>query len=411
LADHAPTHRPSRRAVLATLGAAPIAAAMTSTSAATAAPARSHRPPKSVQEYGRYIADLAEQDKFSGVVLIAHRGEPVLAEAYGMADRDQSVPNTVDTSFNLASASKPFTALAITQLAQQGKLAFHDTLGTHLTGFLTELAEQVTVHHLLTHTSGMGPAPFDPSLITHSKEETWEQATTSLRQAALDFPPGARYAYSNTGMNALGEIVATVSGQPFWDYVEQHVLAKAGMTASAYYTRDQWLASRRIAHPYLTQADGSRIDGLRNLEAGTANPGGPGSNAARTFIGGGGGGAFATAPDLVRFAKALQRNELLHPVYTDLLIGSKFPVAPPPNAPATEPDPSRQAFMGYGVASGFSDYQRKIGHGGGTGGANTNWTIYLDTDWVSIILSNYDYDPQLFADILAHERQAITGQG
>lgn len=158
-------------------------------------------------------------------------------------------------------------------------------------------------------------------------------------------------------MSALAEIVATVSGQSFWDYVQQHIFAPAGMTGSAYYTREQWLGDKRIAHPYMAQADGTRIDGVRDLDAGTVySPSGGGANPARSFIGGGGGGGFSTAPDLI------------------------------------------------------DNYHWKIGHGGGMGGTNTNWSVYLDTEWVGVILCNYDYEQQLFQDIMTHERQAIVGK-
>lgn len=182
MADHSPsTRRTSRRSVLGALGAVPIAAVgLTAAGAAGAAPGRSRGLSEGLREYDRYIAELTAGDRFSGVVLIAHRGQPVLAKAYGMADREQSVPNTVDTRFNLASASKPFTALAIVQLAQQGKLLLHDKLGTHLDGFPAELAEQVTIHQLLTHTSGIGPEPFDPTWLSYSKAEEWEHTTNGF---------------------------------------------------------------------------------------------------------------------------------------------------------------------------------------------------------------------------------------
>ncbi|ONI79513.1 hypothetical protein ALI144C_27365 [Actinosynnema sp. ALI-1.44] len=407
MTHHAESSSPSRRSVLALMGAAPLVAGTTLATGATARAdtesADGKVPREAVQAYDRYLAQRAAADNFSGTALLAYRGRPVLSKAYGLADRVRQVPNRMDTIYNLASASKPFTALAVVQLAQQGKLGLHEKLGTSLSGFPAELANQITVHQLLTHTSGMRGGPFDIHKVTHSKAEEWENTTSRTRKASLEFTPGTGWAYSNTGMDALGEIVATVSGQPFWDYVEQHIFTTAGMTDSAYCTRTQWESDPRIAHPHMLQADGTRIDGVRNLDAGTVL-GAPGTNPARAFVGAGGGSGFSTAPDLLRFALALQQNKLLKPGFTQVFTCPKVPVPPPPNAPL---DPSRLPFHGYGVTAGLLNFGRVIGHGGGIGGGNTNWSIHLDTDWVGIVLCNYDYAD--FQDILRQERLAITG--
>ena len=105
--------------------------------------------------YDRYVAELAAEGTFSGVVLLSHRGRTVLSRSYGMADKEKGIPNHEGIAFNLSSAGKPFGAVAILQLAQQGKLKLSDTVGTHLTGFAKDIAEQVTIHHLLSGTSGL----------------------------------------------------------------------------------------------------------------------------------------------------------------------------------------------------------------------------------------------------------------
>jgi len=100
---------------------------------------------------------LAAQGRFSGGVLVAQDGEPILKQAYGLADRALDLPNQVDTKFNLGSMDKMFTAVAIMQLVEQGKLALDDTIADHLPGYPNqEVAKVVTIHHLLTHTSGLG---------------------------------------------------------------------------------------------------------------------------------------------------------------------------------------------------------------------------------------------------------------
>ncbi|GAA3847247.1 serine hydrolase domain-containing protein [Amycolatopsis tucumanensis] len=390
----------SRRAALSAvplatgLLAAPPAAAAGSSTAVPAA----LRPGGA---YDRYLAQRAAEDRFSGTVLVARGGRPVLVRSYGMADQEHGVPNRDDTIFNLASGAKPFTGLAVVQLAEQGKLRFHDKIGDHLDGFPAEVATRVSVHHLLTHTGGLTSATSEGRIFT-SVEERTEYLARSTRELSLRFVPGSDKAYSSEGYEILGEIVATVSGQPFQDYVRQHIFEPAGMRDSAYCTRADWLANVRIAHPYVYLQDGSRVDGVRDLSAGSTINGGFGSNAARAFVGSGGGGAFSTAPDLVRFALALRDGRLLGHAYRDLYTGGKIS-SPPMRGGA----PRGETFQAYGPLVGLVEGQRIVNHGGGIAGGNTNWSIYLDTDWVAVILANYDLPD--FPDVIEQERQALLG--
>ncbi|GAA4937705.1 CubicO group peptidase (beta-lactamase class C family) [Nonomuraea thailandensis] len=415
--------RPSRRTALGLLGAVPLTAsgapaasaattaattAATAGTAGTAAAAGSGRIPADLRPGGafdRYIRDLAERDQFSGTVLLAHRGRHVLARAYGMADKDRRIPNEIDTIYAMASASKPFTGLAVVQLAQQRKIRFHDTVGDHLDGFPAEIAEHVTVHQMLTHTSGMTDPTNDapaPHVFT-SVEERNRDIAARARSQTLRFTPGTRKEYSSMGYEVLGELVAAVSGQPFHEYVREHVFERAGMADSAYRTRTEWLADERIAHPYMLQEDGSRADGVRHLDKGGIG-GVKGSNSARAFIGSGGGNGFTTAPDLVRFALALQRDELLKRAYTELYVNAK--VSGPPLRQGGPVDPRRgEAFHAYGPTASIYNDRRYVSHGGGIAGGSTNWSIYLDLDWVAVVLCNYDLQIE---PIIEAERSRIT---
>src|SRR5262249_54365862 len=110
-----------------------------------------------VRKLEAYLDKLAAADLFSGSVLVARDGKPLFTKAYGLASKAFQVPNKPDTKFNLGSMNKMFTAVAVAQLAQQGKLAFADPIGKHLTDYPNkEAARKVTIHHLLTHTSGIG---------------------------------------------------------------------------------------------------------------------------------------------------------------------------------------------------------------------------------------------------------------
>ena len=349
--------------------------------------------------YDRYVAELAEQDKFSGVVLLSHRGRTVLSRSYGMADRERGIRNQENTAFNLSSASGPFLPVAVLQLVQQGEVTLSDTVGTHLTGIATDIAEQVTIHHLLTGTSGIDAPDLDVHRIFNSREEVHEYEEQWTRQATLAGVPGAGYTGHTAGGGAAGalaaQIVEAVTGTTFWDYMHEHVFGRAGMTGSAYYTRDQWLTDEHIAHPYMRQPDGSRIDAIHHLDKDSLSQQGPHENPGRSFIG----NVFATAPDLVRFAHALADGTVLDRPYADLYTGAKLP------GPADAPEPSFRAYSG--PIHLINGRQWEFGRGGSTGGVSANWNVYPDTGWVGVVLSNYDDIPMEVTDL---QTQAITGQ-
>jgi CubicO group peptidase (beta-lactamase class C family) len=351
--------------------------------------------------YDRYVAELAAQDKFSGVVLLSHRGRTVLSRGYGMADRERGIRNHEDVAFNLASASSPFLAVAVLRLAQQGRLTLSDPVGTHLDGVAPDIAEKVTIHHLLTSTSGLDAPMPDWQRVFHSREEVHEYNEEWARQATLVGVPGAgsngHLPGGGVGLAMAAQIVEAVSGMTFWDYMHENVFGRAGMTGSAFYTRPQWLTDEHIAHPYMRQADGSRVDAVRNLDKGSVHPQAPGRNPGRSFIGHASGEGFATAPDLVRFAHALHDGTVLDRPYVDLFAGAKLPGATP------------TSFKAYsGPLHLLHGRQWVLSRGGGGGGIGANWSIYLDTGWVGVVLSNYDDIP--LVEILQMETQAITGQ-
>jgi CubicO group peptidase (beta-lactamase class C family) len=401
-----------RRTVLGALGAAPVAvgavlsgiAPGTATGAvltAASEPSDPTRIPPDTRPggaYDRYVADLAAQDKFSGVILLSHRGRTVLSRSHGWADKERRIRNHEDVAFNLSSAGGPFLPVAVLQLLQQGRLTLTDTVGTHLDGIATDIADKVNIHHLLTGTSGIDAPMPDVHRIFHSREEVHEYQQQWARQATLVAAPGSSSNGHTAGGGAAGaiaaQIVEAVTGTTFWDYMHEHVFGRAGMTGSAYYDRDQWLADEHIAHPYMRQPDGSRLDAVRNLDKDSLSQQGPGENPGRSFIG----NVFATAPDLARFADALRDGTVLDRPYADLYTGAKLPGRGGPTS-----------FLAYSGPLHIIDGQWVFNRGGGSGGVSASWTIYLDSGWVGVILSNYD-DLQEFGEILGRQDQAITGQ-
>lgn len=399
--DSDPVRGPGRRRLLgwgglAAAGAIGAGVPLVTTGAAHAAPDRI--PPDALPggAYDRYVAQLAAQGRFSGVVLLAHRGRTVLSRGYGMADAQRGVRNHEGTAFTLSSAGKPFKDVAILQLAQQGRLRLSDPVGRHLTGFPTDLAGKVTIHHLLSGTSGVDTPVEDKDRIFQSREEQHayqEQWARQVRLAGIPGLPTETHAGGETVIPAL--IIEAVSGQTYWDYVEQNIFRRAGMTGSAFYTRPQWLTDRRIAHPYMKVADGTYVDALHHLDRSSAYEHLEGRNPGRVFIDAMGDGGFATAPDLVRFARALTDGTLLSRPWADVLTSARLPLGP-------------TGFSAYGLSVEISNGQWAWQRSGGNPGVGATWTIYPDTGWVSVILGNHDANASL-VDMILQEMKAITG--
>lgn len=402
-------YHPSRRATLGLLGAVPLAASGLWAVAGCAASAdeapRSASVPAGLGtggELDRLITQLAAKDQFSGTVLVAHGDRTVLSRAFGMADKARSIRNDQSTIFGLASVTKMFTAVAIAQLVQQGKVAYHETIGKYLRGFPAAVADHVTVHQLLTHTSGVGrpsagPSPSDPAW--SSVAQAWDGTIALIRRTPLQFAPGAGYAYSNDGYFLLGAIVAEVARQSYFDYVREQVFRPAGMADSDFFTRPAWQANRRVARPYTNtppsgQPTAQRVETLKDFP----------------FVGDPAGGAFSTTADLVRFAHALAAERLLDKAHTWLATTPKFP-APPPSAGgpavrtssgpgAAQPSPSQTTATRTALPPLFETYAGSAilmngqwigGHNGGTTlGASTDVGWYSESDLVAVVLSNYE---------------------
>ncbi|MQY08366.1 serine hydrolase domain-containing protein [Actinomadura macrotermitis] len=359
--------------------------------------------------YDRYVAKLAAEGRFSGVVLLSHRGRTVLSRSYGMADKEKGVPNGEDIAFSLSSAGKPFHAVAILQLAQQGKLRLSDTVGTHLKDYAKDIAEKVTVHHMLTGTSGLKTPDEDVQRVFQSREEVHEFYERWARQATPEAPPGTPSDHSGADVAIPAQIIEAVSGQSYWDYVQENIFKRCGMTGSGFYTRPQWLTDRHIAHPYMELADGSVVDAVRNLDKGSPHQYEAGKNPGRAFIDAPGDGGFVTAPDLVRFARALGDGTLLDRHYAELLTGPKLPLLPQGGgALARRTAPADAGFGAYQIPVSLVSGQWVWNRAGANPGVGASWTIYPDTGWVGVILVNSDGVP--LWEIVEQESQAVIGR-
>ncbi|WTW99180.1 beta-lactamase family protein [Streptomycetaceae bacterium NBC_01309] len=344
--------------------------------------------------FDTFLAEQAAKDEFSGTVLLTHRGHTVLSRAFGMADKRLSIRNRTDTLFAMASASKLFTAVAVHQLARAGAVQYHERLGAYVGGLPSTIAD-VTVHQLLTHTSGVADyrrtPGFDELVGTWTTEAAVNDGTMALiREAGQSFAPGTRFEYTSSGYELLGALVAQVSRRSYYDFAREYIFRPAGMTSTDWYTRTQWSRDPRFAHPYARQPSGERVD----VVASTA------------FIGTAGGNAISNVRDLERFARAVTSGRLLGPAFTKTLLSGKHALRPWTDSRDNPPAPASQ---GYGPLSLLLGGQWVFLHNGSAPGEGAYVEIYPRTGWVSVVLGNYDAQTAA-VPVAARARTLITAQ-
>jgi len=308
-------------------------------------------------------ADLerwAAADRFSGAVLVAKNGRPIFSAAYGFADRERRVANTIETRFKNGSMNKMFTAIATLTLVRAGKLALTDPLGRHLADYPNKtVASKVTIHHLLTHTGGTGDI-FGPEFTAKRLElRTPKDFVALYGKRDLLFEPGSQWMYSNYGFALLGAVIEQVSGQSYYDYVRDHIYEPAGMTLTGSEPEEQVLPHTAIGYMKRpgTNAWQSNADTLpyRGMAAG---------------------GGYTTVGDLIRFATALTNHRLLNAEDTALLTTGKV------------------ASAGGKYAYGFVEMTiggiRAFGHSGGAPGQSGDLIVLPESGYAIAVLANQD---------------------
>lgn len=230
---------------------------------------------------------------FSGTVLAAKDGKIILNRGYGWADRERKVPNTTETVFAVGSLTKQFTAAAVLQLEAQGKLHTQDSAGKYLGDFPPDKAG-ITLHHLLTHTSGLISDGANAQLPLENRDEYIE----AVKRTRLRSAPGEKFSYSNVGYNLLAAIVEKASGMSFEDYLQQHLFKRAGVSDTGFINRKRWPESV-MSVGYEPAAIGS--GSVSRVEA------------ARTskWDDKGAGGVLTTTGDLYKWHRALEGKRIL----------------------------------------------------------------------------------------------------
>lgn len=274
------------------------------------------------------ITDIQRQNQFSGSVLVKRDNEVVAKVSYGYANRSEQFENNSYTRYGIASGCKLFTSIAICQLVESGQLSFETKLKDYLNVTFPRFDKDITIHHLLTHTSGI-PDYFDEEVM-HNFEELWDKNPMYHMRTLDHFLPlfqnepmkmkvGKRFHYNNAGYILLGLIVEKASQLLFTDYIEENIFKKAGMENSGYFEFDS--LPKNTAQGYINLPNGSWKTNIYSLPV----------------KGGADGGAFVTIHDMEKCWGSLINYQLLSEEYTHLLLT--------PYVQTNE----ENGFYGYGV--------------------------------------------------------------
>ena len=301
---------------------------------------------------------------FNGVTLVASGDQIILLKAYGLAQVNEQEEMTVDHQFQIASVSKSFVAVSILQLVEAGKLTLDQTIDKYFPDMPN--AELITIHHLLTHTSGLYSGD---DLTNYSQVTTVDEIIApAFKSSNLYYEePGTYSIYSNLGYDVLGAIIEQVSGQTYADYIEEHVLIPAGMTQSG--LNMEGLVLENMATAY----NGNISEGD---EAKVLHP----------SFGYSSGGLHSTAMDLYKYDRALHSNLLISQESYDLMTQESSKVG------------TKSYGYGWYVNTGVED---TVSHPGNLIGWHSMLLRHQEDKVTVILLTNHDENDMFMAYNLA----------
>ncbi|WP_130807472.1 serine hydrolase domain-containing protein [Senegalia massiliensis] len=299
------------------------------------------------EELVRLLNEKSNNNEFSGVVLIKKSDKEIYSGSYGYANRSWCIKNSIETKFRIGSISKMFTAVAIIQLIENEKINFDTSVVKYLELDNTKIPEEVTIHNLLTHTSGIADY-FDENGSDYEWEELWskkpiysfKKLCDYLQLFAYDEPiynVGEKFQYNGAGYILLGLIIEKVSGVSYFDYVRKNIFSKLNMNNTDFISLDEVYNNVAEGYEPIESEEDNMVLWKKNIYTATPVPASDG-------------GATSTAYDLISFVQSLRATKILGE------------------------DMANKILMPYVLdegSNGFRDYVWKYGYG--------NWFI-LDKD-------------------------------
>ena len=316
-----------------------------------------------LKEITNYLDSL---EGFSGAVLIAKNDSILFKDAYGFAHLGHKVKNNIETKFSYASIGKSFTAVAIFQLIQAGKLSLDDTIEKFFPNYPNPVAkENITIRLLLQHRSGLSNYFHSEKFLNTSKEQfrTIQSLSYLYENEPLEFKPNEEFAYRNTNYVLLGRIIESVTDMSYEEYVSKYIFSKAHMKNTGNYDID--FPIENTAENYMLSS--LHPNKLQKTIFKSAVKGGPA------------GGGYSTIEDLYKFSNAFKNNMLLNKEYTNIM--------------KTEPETD---WYGYGMQFAGAKGSGIYGHSGGHFGVGAEWRVFEKQNYIVVLLTNKDLDQGFF---------------
>ncbi|PHR15222.1 MAG: serine hydrolase [Aequorivita sp.] len=321
-----------------------------------------------IEKIDNLLNKYNEYGQFSGSVLVADNGKVIYKKGFGMANREWDIPNAPDTKHRLGSITKQFTAMLIMQLVAEGKLDLQATVSKYLPDYSKVNGDKITIHQLLTHTSG---TPNYTSFSNFFKELSRNPYTPTemvrlFADSTLTFTPGEKFAYSNSGYIVLGAIIEAVTGKSYETVLQEKILEPLNMKNTGYDHHNTILKKRASGY----EMKGSVVENAQYLDMSTPYAAGS---------------MYSTVEDLFLWDRALYTEKLLPKKYLDMMYG-KY-------------SPAFGQYYGYGWETGkmpvgnTKDSVAIIAHSGGINGFNTFITRMPQEQDAIILLNNVGRAP------------------
>ncbi|WP_339726922.1 serine hydrolase [Maribacter stanieri] len=316
------------------------------------------------EQIDELLKEYLAYNKFNGSALVAKDGKVIFKKGYGMANMEWDIPNSPNTKHRLGSVTKQFTAMLILQLAAEGKLDLQAPITTYLPEYPKENGDKITTHHLLTHTSGIPNYTSFPDFFKNVSRDPYtpEEFTTKFQDMELEFTPGEKFNYSNSGYFLLGVLIENLSGKTYEEMLDEKIFFPLGMKESGFDHHSDILKNR--ATGYENNGNGFINSPFLDMSIPYAA-----------------GSLYATVEDLYLWDQALYTNKLLSQEYMDMYF-----------------KPHILAFGSFHYAYGWmvgnealgntTDSIAVITHGGGINGFNTQISRQLSDKSLIVLLNN-----------------------
>ena len=315
-----------------------------------------------IEQLDELINLYTEYGQFNGSVLVAEKGEVIYKKGFGLANMEWKIPNQSDTKHRLGSITKQFTSMLILQLVEQGKLKLDVPISTYLLDYPKSNGDIITIHHLLTHTSGTPNYTSFPGFFRDSSRDPYtpEEFVSFFADSTLEFKPGERFAYSNSGYFLLGVIIEKVTGKSYEQVLKDKITIPLKMNNTGYDHHRTILENRASGY----EKNGSNYRNAAYLDM---------------TIPYAAGSLYSTVEDLYLWDQALYTNQLLSSKYMDLLFTNHIQAG--------------SSYYGYGWGMSTrpigttNDSIKVVSHGGGINGFNTSITR-IPSDKNLVVLFN-----------------------